>query len=353
MSRIFTDFRLAPSRARSHPSTSNVTSRYVRPLRREQLHEEKFNSLWRIRKPILVTGLHEDFQTPWTPEYFIEQYGRTPCEVEDCQTGRSHTCTVADFFSLFNHSDDTSRRILKLKDWPPTASFKSVFAQLHDDFERVVPLPEYTTATGAKNLAAHFPLNSVVPDLGPKMYNALASVFDDAHSGSTKLHLDASDAVNLLTYASHRSDGSAGYALWHIFAPEDTDAIRAYLKQRGKKSSRSGDPIHNQDTYLTPSMLQELREKLSVSPYVIKQYLGDAIFIPAGCSHQVSNQANCIKVACDFISPESVPFCKRLCEEFREQRLARKWPPDVIPFAHMLYYTWISVSTMSSPSPAG
>ena len=49
-----------------------------------------------------------------------------------------------------------------------------------------------------------------------------------------------------------------------------------------------------------------------------------------------------MKVACDFISPESVPICKQLWEEFRVQRLARHWPPDVIPFIHMLYWTWES-----------
>ncbi len=58
---------------------------------------------------------------------------------------------------------------------------------------------------------------------------------------------------------------------------------------------------------------------------------------------QVSNQADCIKIACDFISPESVPTCKRLAEEFREQRLACGWPEDVIPFQSLLYYTWMSV----------
>ena len=197
------------------------------------------------------------------------------------------------------------------------------------------------------------------------MYNALASVFDDEHSGSTRLHLDASDAVNVLTHTSSMS----GYALWHIFAPEDTDRIRAYLNERATtRSRRMGDPIHNQETYLTPTMLEELSDKYSIHPYVIRQYLGHAVFIPAGCPHQVrchfddviscaqttriqvSNQANCIKVACDFISPESIAFCHQLSDEFRNQRLVRRWPPDVIPFTHMVYYTWMSSSTLSFSS---
>ena len=57
---------------------------------------------------------------------------------------------------------------------------------------------------------------------------------------------------------------------------------------------------------------------------------------------QVCNRANCIKIASDFISPESVPACKWLAEDFRLQRMSRGWPEDVIPFHSMLYYTWLS-----------
>ncbi len=53
-----------------------------------------------------------------------------------------------------------------------------MFPQLQEDFERAVPLPAYTTPTGVKNLAAHFPDNANTPDLGdsivyhiPKLLN--------------------------------------------------------------------------------------------------------------------------------------------------------------------------------------
>lgn len=172
------------------------------------------------------------------------------------------------------------------------------------------------------------------------MYNALASFFDEKHSGSTKLHLDMSDAVNLLVHTGKARDGSAGYALWHIFRPEDTRHIRTYL-HRKRSSRQCGDAIHNQEYFLTPWMLNELESQYKVRPYVVRQYIGQAVFIPAGCAHQVctssaysqvtgcsrilqvSNQADCVKVACDFISPESVPVCRQLWEEFRIQRLAR------------------------------
>ncbi|BBG97657.1 Transcription factor jumonji domain-containing protein [Prunus dulcis] len=55
----------------------------------------------------------------------------------------------------------------------------------------------------------------------------------------------------------------------------------------------------------------------NVEPWTFMQYLGEAVFIPAGCPHQVRNTQSCIKVALDFVSPESLEECLRLTEEFR------------------------------------
>ena len=117
------------------------------------------------------------------------------------------------------------------------------------------------------------------------MYNALASSFDDMHSGSTRLHLDLSDAVNLMTYATNTKDGKPGSARWHIFDVKDKTKLCEYLK--AKHGDRQGDPIHNQDYYLTPGMLTELKEQYGVRPWEIIQKVGHAVFIPAGCAHQV------------------------------------------------------------------
>ena len=204
------------------------------------------------------------------------------------------------------------------------------------------------------------PLSTCYTFTGPKMYIATSTSHDDQHSGSTRLHLDLSAAVNILMWASTPEDGRRGYALWQIFAVEDTPLIKEYLRARQHVIGidTQGDPIHNQQTYITPTMLEELRTVHNVRPYVIRQFVGDAVFIPAGCPHQVShvfrlsmiciqflqvcNQADCIKIASDFISIESVPACKWLAEEFRLQRMSRGWPEDVIPFHSMLYYTWLS-----------
>jgi hypothetical protein len=123
---------------------------------------------------------------------------------------------------------------------------------------------------------------------GPKMYNAHGNLHNDFH-GSTRLHLDVTSAINILLYASHLPDGTSGYAVWHIFPPTTTHVLRDFLRNESSINfSGSSDPIHRQTIYLTPSLLQLLFEKHGIRPYAIHQHAGDAIFIPAGCAHQVS-----------------------------------------------------------------
>jgi lysine-specific demethylase 3 len=57
----------------------------------------------------------------------------------------------------------------------------------------------------------------------------------------------------------------------------------------------------------------------------VEQYEWEGVVIPAGSAHQVRNLRACIKVALDFVSPESVGECMKLREEFR--RLAKGEAP--------------------------
>jgi hypothetical protein len=73
--------------------------------------------------------------------------------------------------------------------------FAEVFPELFQDFESALPFPRYTRRRGFMNLASRFPEDLVAPDLGPKMYNAYASDDGVNGKGTTKLHLDITDAV--------------------------------------------------------------------------------------------------------------------------------------------------------------
>lgn len=91
-----------------------VDSRSIHRLVRTQLSEERFKAFWSSRRPFVVKDLQKDLQASWEPAFFIRQYGSTVCEVQDCETGKEWTCTVAEFFSLFGRAEIPDK-ILKLK----------------------------------------------------------------------------------------------------------------------------------------------------------------------------------------------------------------------------------------------
>lgn len=99
--------------------------------------------------------------------------------------------------------------LLKLKDWPPGDDFSELLPTRFQDLMNALPLPEYTQRNGKLNLASRLPDFLVRPDLGPKMYNAYGSSHFPKE-GTTNLHLDISDAVNVMVYVGVPGDGPGG-----------------------------------------------------------------------------------------------------------------------------------------------
>ncbi|KAE9616313.1 putative transcription factor C2H2 family [Lupinus albus] len=116
-----------------------------------------------------------------------------------------------------------------------------------------------------------------------------------------------------------------GSAVWDIFRKQDVPKLMEYLKKHQKEFRHVNNlpvnsvihPIHDQILYLNEKHKKQLKQEFGIEPWTFEQHLGEAVFIPAGCPHQVRNRKSCIKVALDFVSPENVQECIRLTEEFR------------------------------------
>ncbi|KAF8306268.1 hypothetical protein DL93DRAFT_2088849 [Clavulina sp. PMI_390] len=320
---------------------AGIPTRPLHIFQGPHLDEGIFRCVWQLGQPFVVTGMAEKLKIQWIPEYFIKEYGSSDCLIVDCTTEEVQDSTVATFFERFG-SHRSSDEILKLKDWPSTADFREAFPELFQDFSETVPASDYTRRDGIMNIASHFPIGTVAPDIGPKMYNAFEASEEPGGFGSTRLHMDMADAVNIMTFASKRKNGDPGFAAWNIYRADDAQAIREFLRDKFTGIDKNDDPIHSQRYFLDTSLRKELWEQKGVRSWRIEQKPGEAVFIPAGCAHQVSNSADCIKVAVDFVSPENIHRCSQLTKEFRSLNLAKAWKEDVLQLRTMLWYAWQS-----------
>uniref|UniRef100_A0A8B9ZET1 Lysine-specific demethylase n=1 Tax=Anas platyrhynchos TaxID=8839 RepID=A0A8B9ZET1_ANAPL len=321
-----------------------------------------FRECWKQGQPVMVSGVHHKLNADlWRPESFRKEFGQQEVDLVNCRTNEIITgATVGDFWDGFEdissrlRTEEGEPMVLKLKDWPPGEDFRDMMPSRFDDLMKNIPLPEYTRRGGKLNLASRLPNYFVRPDLGPKMYNAYGLITpEDRKYGTTNLHLDVSDAANVMVYVGIPKgqadqeeevlktiqDGDSDEltikrftesrekpgALWHIYAAKDTEKIREFLKkvaeEQGQENPVDHDPIHDQ-----------------IQGWAIVQFLGDVVFIPAGAPHQVHNLYSCIKVAEDFVSPEHVKHCFWLTQEFRYLSHTHTNHEDKLQVKNVIYH---------------
>ncbi|EDS36931.1 conserved hypothetical protein [Culex quinquefasciatus] len=300
-----------------------------------------FHDQWERGQPVMVSYVSGAMDMNlWHPESFIRDFGEEENDLINCLNGklvRGQQMKV--FWEGFERIgfrllDERDRpMILKLKDWPPGDDFAEMMPSRFNDLMKCLPLTEYTRREGRLNLASRLSSFFVRPDLGPKMYSAYGSALHPT-KGTTNLHLDVSDAVNVMVYVGVPKDAEQKYptkvldsidsdeldtctrqrirekgelpgALWHIYHAKDADKIRSLLNkievERGGSIKANHDPIHDQKWYLDANLRRRLLQEYNVEGYAILQCSGDAIFIPAGAPHQ-------IKVVHRFLINETEAF---------------------------------------------
>nr|XP_048712966.1 probable JmjC domain-containing histone demethylation protein 2C isoform X5 [Caretta caretta] len=317
-----------------------------------------FKECWKQGKPVLVSGVHKKMNINlWKAESISLDFGDHKADLLNCKDSIISNTNVKEFWDGF---EEVAKRqkikggetvILKLKDWPSGEDFKAMMPARYEDLLKSLPLPEYCNPEGKLNLASHLPGFFVRPDLGPRLCSAYGvAAAKDQDIGTTNLHVEVSDVVNILAYVGiAKGNGvlsKAGVlkkfeeedlddllrkrlkdsselpgALWHIYAGKDVDKIREFLqkiaKEQGLEVLPEHDPIRDQSWYVNKKLRQRLLEEYGVKTCTIIQFLGDAVILPAGALHQVQNFHSCIQVTEDFVSPEHLVQSFHLTQELR------------------------------------
>jgi len=253
---------------------------------------------------------------------------------------------VGRFFEAFKRNGEGAGGggpMLKLKDFPPEREFREHFPRYFQDFCEFLPCPLHARPLdGALNMHPFLPRRMNPPDAGPKTYIAMGRHREGGEGDSvTKLHMDISDAVNVLAYvagppaARARTgprapgpDWDGAGAVWDVFRREDRDALRRFLRDHASEFRHgragvdpTGDALLNQQCMLTEAHRRTLREEYGVEAWTFEQHLWEAVFLPAGTPHQVRNLRPCLKVAVDFVAPESVRHALDHCALLRDVAL--------------------------------
>ena len=314
-----------------------------------------FQQQWDRGQPVLISNSNERMNHRlWHPRAFAKDFGHIRSDLVNTLTGKTVPRQPLKWF--WEGFENVSHRLLnaqgtpmllKLKDWPPDGDIAEYMPKRFHDLVHDFPIQPYTLREGSINLASYIPDYYLKPELGPKMYIAYGNALY-SNKASTNLHLDMSDAVNLMVYVGIpgdsekqeniklvlsqideagcdiimrrrvRDEGQLPGAIWHIYHPGDTNKIRDLLNrvaiEKGRRLDPHDDPIHDQSTYLDAGLRMRLYAEYGVKGYAIIQCQGDTVFIPCGACHQVRNLHNCIKIAEDFVSPELANNCLHLTQ---------------------------------------
>eukprot|EP00884_Botryococcus_braunii_P006811 jgi/Botrbrau1/16130/Bobra.7_2s0089.1 len=340
-----------------------------------QLMEERFRSSMEKGLPLIVEGVYGN-ATIWTPEELkkvvkgegghtlplkephLSKVNQGDLSTVDCHTLAEGSMTPVAFFDKYKMADPED--MVKLKDWPKKGTFQKALPKHYKNFMDMVPFKEYVCPGGVFNLTSYYPDGALAPDLGPKFYIACGRQEELGEGDSvTKLHVDLCDAVNVLLHTqplqgeAQENPNELDGAEWVIFYRHQVPKVREFLEEhrssflhKGKGIDPSTDVIYGQEMFLTAKHLQQLKKESGIEPFIFTQKAGEAVFIPAGCPHQVRNLRPNTKAALDFLIPGNASICMQQGEDRRKlvQKHRAQHPEDAV--ADLLHADKLQVDTL-------
>lgn len=157
-----------------------------------------------------------------------------------------------------------------------------------------------------------------------------------------------------MTYSTY----NAG-AEWTIYPRRQAATVLDYLRRRCPADS---DPMCTRSLFITKDLENQISEATGVRPFVFIQRVGEAVFIPAGCPHQVScldmaclpvpaahliacqvhNLGSSIKIATDFCTIACLPATLAFAQD------RRRWQfDDFLRIDATIWHAWESLINLS------
>merc|ERR1712062_933153 len=108
----------------------------------------------------------------------------------------------------------------------------------------------------------------------------------------------------------------------------------------GEKRPRNYDPFLEENVVLDDVLTKRLKDEYDVKPYVITQFQGEAIFIPAGSPRQVKHLQSVISLESDFVSPENVSQSFFMYRQLRHLCDSQKQPiVDKLSVKNLIFHS--------------
>merc|ERR1711997_30620 len=111
--------------------------------------------------------------------------------------------------------------------------------------------------------------------------------------------------------------------------------------QVSEKRPLNYDPtMDNNAKALNEGQLKKLKDEYNVKPFVIAQFQGEAVFIPAGSLRQVKHLLSSIFLESDFVSPENVSQSFFMYRQLRHLPDSQKQPiEDKLHVKNLIFHS--------------
>ncbi|KAG0371562.1 hypothetical protein BGX24_001491 [Mortierella sp. AD032] len=323
----------------------------------EDLDLDTFQRSWRQGQVLVVGGVGRRLRHSWTPEYLISNHGDAPVTAIRCQDSATDLTDMATYFSTYFKAGK-SRAVWRMGVWPDEP-FQDVLPEMFKDLLQSLPVPEYTSPSGALNLVKYFPLKQVNAEISAKLYISQRQYDTHRDFGPIQLSAEMSDSIYICTHTEAAETEKALW--WDIYRAEDRPLIETFLmevmsekekmrtkRKAGEKSRETTetDPFTFDSHYMSPLLKEQLYHKTGVRAFEVQQKVGEAVMIPAGCLRQARYLQSSILVGLDFVSPERLAQTMDWSWSLRRFNLERKGGDlvdDVLQANNIAFFSTIAM----------